>query len=58
MVKELRNKTSEERWIALGLFHSGEERTEDSREGGIKRAMVCSLELRADPECGIQMQLS
>lgn len=53
MVKELRNKILEERWIVLGLFYLGEERIEDSREGGIKRVMVCLLELRVDLECGI-----
>lgn len=45
MVKELKNKTSEEKLLNLGLFCS-EEGTEDLREVG----MVYTSELRAERE--------
>lgn len=49
MVTELKNKTSEEKLTDSGLFHSGEERTEDSSDGGIR----LESEVRAEPGCGI-----
>lgn len=51
--KELKNETSEGNLMDLGLFCSGEKRAED----GLQQAVVCSSELRAEPECGIQVQL-
>lgn len=53
MPKELKNKTSKGRLVEVGLFCSEEEGTEDLREV----ASVCTPELRAEREYGIQMQL-
>ena len=53
MPKELKNKASKGRLVEVGLFCSEEEGTEDLREV----AIVCTPELGAGLEYGIQMQL-